>query len=241
MSWLPFSIFLAIPLMVFDATRRDVWRRDRLMHACPVAALTASTAIDWSRLSAGGIGMVFELLALPLAVVVGAVVVLANQLAEMEGRNYWRGQASGRSAREIGAEIGGFLGIVAINWAAWMATDSRLDPVLLDGQTAVAGWMLSQISWALGETAFYSAYLTLTLRAKLRGQSFGMTLAVVGGALIFTFQHVAGYWTPLRYLAIFPAGLFLAVIFLRRGFWVTTAVHWLLTLATTGAAAWTAH
>lgn len=178
-----------------------------------------------------------ELMVLPAALAVVLAVMLGEHLAEAAGGWYWRRRQCDCSPWKLAAEIGAALGVVALNFWTWWATESALDPAWRGGLANVLRTSLAQFGWALGETAFYSAYLTLSLRAKLRTHAAGATLAVVVAALIFTFQHVAGPWTTLRYLAIFPAGLFLAVIFLRRGFWVATLVHWLLTLATTGAAA----
>ena len=237
MNLLPFSIFLAVPLLVFDATRPGVWRVGRVTRGTGVALLVVAVGTDWARLVAGGVAALSELLVWPAALVVGLAVVLGEHLATTEESGYWRRAITERRTWKVGAEIGAFVAVVALNLATWVATESVLDPAWRGGLAAVARTSLTQFGWALGETAFYSAYLTLTLRAKLRGHAVGATLAVIGGALIFTFQHVAGPWTAWRYLAIFPAGVFLAVIFLRRGFWVATLVHWLLTLAATGAAA----
>ncbi len=242
MIWvLPFSVFLAVPLMIFDASRPGVWQLGRLARGLGVALMLSVFGVDWARLMVGGVARWAELVVIPVALASALAVVLGEHLAEKGDRGFWLGQKREVPSWELWAEFGTFVGIVSLNLGVWIAAESALDPAWLGGFAAVIRNSLIQLGWALGETAFYSAYLTLSLRAKLRAHTAGATLAVVGGALIFTFQHVAGPWTALRYFAIFPAGLFLAVIFLRRGFWVTTAVHWLLTLATTGAAAaWTA-
>lgn len=90
---------------------------------------------------------------------------------------------------------------------------------------------LAQTGWATGETIAYQGCFLLLFLRWMRDWRHGTTLALVASAAVFSFQHVDGAYTTIRYVMVFPFGLLLGLVFLRWGAWWTILLHLVTNLA----------